>query len=515
MTILRKMFTLIELIVVIVVLGILAAIVIPNISSWQKEAEVTAIGSNVRNLQTSVDMYSLDNTNLSPVAGEQPEEFIPKPIDFDKIHPDYTRNLPKIKGVKYWIDFQGKIWASTIDSPEVIDISSGVLTWNKVTDAQYYNVYQVEGYKGVIGSAYKSSSLKFISKVEVDTDIATPSYSGKTGIAYVVSAVDENGFESAPSGIGYKGYDSHAESKNPPKEEPIVLVPLVDSLQCTDLQGDGSIENPYLIFNANELNAIRHCRGKNYKLMANIDLSNYGVNYNNGEGWLPLAYTNVNYSFSESFSGLFDGNGHTIHNLFINEKNTNWEVSSGVGLFGSIKQATIKNLGLENVNVTGPYAVGPFGGKAENSLFDQVYSTGTVYNNRNNGLNGDAAGIVGTAYKTTIKNSYSLVNPKNIGHHLGGLVGNVWETIILNSYSTGIISAGTEHGGLIGGDETQISTITNSYWDIELSKMTYSLKGEGKTTSEMKIKETYKNWDFENIWLIDGDNYPTLRWQVQ
>lgn len=53
----KSNFTLIELIVVIVVLGILAAIVIPNISSFQKEAREAQLTADARNIQTALDMY--------------------------------------------------------------------------------------------------------------------------------------------------------------------------------------------------------------------------------------------------------------------------------------------------------------------------------------------------------------------------------------------------------------------------------------------------------------------------
>jgi len=34
----------------------------------------------------------------------------------------------------------------------------------------------------------------------------------------------------------------------------------------------------------------------------------------------------------------------------------------------------------------------------------------------------------------------------------------------------------------------------------------------GKTTEQMKLKETYERWDFETIWKIDeGNDYPKLR----
>jgi len=55
-----KKFTLIELIVVIAVLGILAAIVIPNISNFQNKARDVQLTADTRNIQTALDMYRLD-----------------------------------------------------------------------------------------------------------------------------------------------------------------------------------------------------------------------------------------------------------------------------------------------------------------------------------------------------------------------------------------------------------------------------------------------------------------------
>lgn len=63
-------FTLIELIVVIAVLGILAAIIVPNISSFTDEARDVQLTADVRNVQTAVDMYRVkatDSTATEPL----------------------------------------------------------------------------------------------------------------------------------------------------------------------------------------------------------------------------------------------------------------------------------------------------------------------------------------------------------------------------------------------------------------------------------------------------------------
>lgn len=218
----KKFFTLIELIVVIVVLGILAAIVIPNISSWQEEAKNTAVVSNIRNLQTSVDMYSLENNGNLPIA-EEATEFNPQPINMNEIHPDKLRNLPKTKGILYWVDAWGNVWASSVDSPTIESTSDKKIVWKKVDGAEKYRVYEVSGYNGtenLITAKLTRTSLKFITEV---SDLQTDKV--EEGKAYVVSSIDENGLESAPSGVGYTGYfdkDSTIGNETIPSPEEVV-----------------------------------------------------------------------------------------------------------------------------------------------------------------------------------------------------------------------------------------------------------------------------------------------------
>lgn len=202
----KKLFTLIELIVVIIVLGILAAIVIPNISNMKQEATSTAIKSNVRNIQTSVDMYSLDyNGDMPSVVKASPMN--PSRIDFDKIEPNYLRKSPEQSKFKYWIDYSGKVWASTIDSPQGVNFSANTLKWQSVEEAQKYNIYEVENYTSVTSSLYDKTKLNLVKEVNeftvVNNEIVISNINNG---AYAVSAIDENGFESAPAGIEYKGY---------------------------------------------------------------------------------------------------------------------------------------------------------------------------------------------------------------------------------------------------------------------------------------------------------------------
>ena len=73
-----KGFTLIEIMVVIVILGILAAVVVPNIMSRPDEARITKTKQDVRALETALDLYKLDNY-VYPTTDQGLEALIEKP----------------------------------------------------------------------------------------------------------------------------------------------------------------------------------------------------------------------------------------------------------------------------------------------------------------------------------------------------------------------------------------------------------------------------------------------------
>ncbi|MHC4752428.1 MAG: hypothetical protein ACYTFW_21455, partial [Planctomycetota bacterium] len=111
--------------------------------------------------------------------------------------------------------------------------------------------------------------------------------------------------------------------------------------------GNGTETEPFLIYTDEQLNTIGSVRGewdKHFKLMADIDLATYtGTDFNIvGDVVFP-------------FTGVFDGNGHTISNFSYTSTPT-----ENIGLFGYVSgaNAQIKDLGLIDPNVdagTGDY----------------------------------------------------------------------------------------------------------------------------------------------------------------
>ena len=71
-------FTLIELMVVLVIIGVLAALIVPNVLDRADDARVTAAKTDVNNLMQALKLYRLDNQRY-PTAGQGLQALIAKP----------------------------------------------------------------------------------------------------------------------------------------------------------------------------------------------------------------------------------------------------------------------------------------------------------------------------------------------------------------------------------------------------------------------------------------------------
>ncbi|HFD92624.1 MAG TPA: type II secretion system protein GspG [Gammaproteobacteria bacterium] len=80
----QRGFTLIEVLVVVVILGILAAIIVPNIMDKPGAAKITKAKADIRAIESAMNMYRLDN-HVYPTTDEGLEALVPK----------YLPRLPK------------------------------------------------------------------------------------------------------------------------------------------------------------------------------------------------------------------------------------------------------------------------------------------------------------------------------------------------------------------------------------------------------------------------------------
>ncbi|MCE9075734.1 fimbrillin family protein [Bacteroides thetaiotaomicron] len=240
----------------------------------------------------------------------------------------------------------------------------------------------------------------------------------------------------------------------------------------------------------------------NITLDTDIDLT--------GKNWTPIGT-----SFSNKYTGTFDGGGHTIKGLTVT---TNDQF---VGLFGSIGYAgTVKNVMMEDVQITSNRSSGFAGGVAgysdgtiENcsvsgSVSGTVYVGGVVGAQWNGSITGcsSSATVKGTVYVggvagqtnggATLTACYATGNviieiapKKNISG--GGLVGMNGGKGVRACYATGnVTSTGSSTGnvhifGLLGDNYT---TVTACYWKNNQER------GYKTAPESTKVDGTYVTW---------------------
>jgi len=71
-------FTLIELMVVLVIIGVLAALIVPNVLERADDARATAAKTDVNNLMQALKLYRLDNQSY-PTAEQGLQSLLAKP----------------------------------------------------------------------------------------------------------------------------------------------------------------------------------------------------------------------------------------------------------------------------------------------------------------------------------------------------------------------------------------------------------------------------------------------------
>ena len=241
--------------------------------------------------------------------------------------------------------------------------------------------------------------------------------------------------------------------------------------------------NTYTVYNADGLlawnEAAQKDRSINCTLTADIDLT--------GKDWSPIG-TN----FYNSYTGTFDGGGHTIMGLTVT---TNDQY---VGLFGRLGRAgTVKNVVMEGIQITCNHRLGYAGGVAGFSWGGTIENcsvsgsvSGTICAGGVVGIQWEAS-ITGCSSSATVKGMVQVggvAGETNSGATMaacyatgnvtieidpinnilgGGLVGFNAGSSVLACYATGNVTStgsgtGNVHiGGFLGGNYT---TVTACYW---------------------------------------------------
>ena len=270
--------------------------------------------------------------------------------------------------------------------------------------------------------------------------------------------------------------------------------------------------NTYTVYNADGLlawnEAAQKDRSINCTLTADIDLT--------GKDWSPIG-TN----FYNSYTGTFDGGGHTIMGLTVT---TNDQY---VGLFGRLgKAGTVKNVVMDGIQITCNHWLGYAGGVAGFSWGGTIENcsvsgsvSGTICAGGVVGIQWEAS-ITGCSSSATVKGMVQVggvAGETNSGATMaacyatgnvtieidpinnilgGGLVGFNAGSSVLACYATGNVTStgsgtGNVHiGGFLGDNYT---TVTAGYWKNN-HEQGIGYNKEGIVPGATKVDDTDVTW---------------------
>ena len=180
-----------------------------------------------------------------------------------------------------------------------------------------------------------------------------------------------------------------------------------------------------------------------YALGADIDLA--------GTTWTPLGA-------STPFTGTLKGNGHVITGLSFSDASNSDTGGNYAGLFRHVQDATIEDIHLEGVSLSGNKYVGALAGEVKGATTIRNCSAeGTVT------ANGEQAGLlVGrvTGAGTTFAHCAATGTVVSASSNVGGLVGyaNVAATFEDCDAAVSVSGKGSAVGGFIGKTETAAAT---------------------------------------------------------
>ena len=200
---------------------------------------------------------------------------------------------------------------------------------------------------------------------------------------------------------------------------------------------------------ATEVNNGDSKSGKIIYLTSDLDLGGkFDSDGNALEGnisWTPIG------TYENQFSGIFDGNGHIISNMYINEEER-------AGLFAYSSNSTLKNFGINNSYIkSSTLAAASVVAEGLSITLKNIYSNATIDGKKNSaGIAGAIAGNISNVYNLGTVNSNST-------QFAAGVVGYLmWSSSkVKNSYNVAKIYGGYEPGGIVGGSPAQILNVYN------------------------------------------------------
>ena len=458
----KKGFTIVELVIVIAIIAILAAVLIPTFASLIQKANVSKDTQLVRNLNTALVADNAEHKTMTD-ALKAAAAF---GYDVGKINASATGNeiLWDSKNDVFCYFKDGKV--------EYIPETS--LKNGEVTTAETYKLWKIydKAPKDQTFSIYwNSEAAPEFNELTVGFDagkclaITALTYKGKTGTPQDV-VIRTNGIsteltiDAALDNVDFYGVAKKIQVENV-KNESLHIYGACSELSVT--KGHVKVESSGVVFKVESVGTGATLTNNGYIAKAeggvtvagaqvggdyNIydlkgleifrDIVNSGANtfgdtkvvlqkdIRLNDGWTPIGFGGRKGTGTTPFSGTFDGNNKTISNLnnkgytpdkdkIYQDKYKDAEESAyAYGLFGLVQNATIMNLTLTDVDIDTTRA--NMAGDSVAALvgfgMDDVTITGITVNGSVKAVDA-VAGVVGRVYQKNKASTLTISNCVN------------------------------------------------------------------------------------------------------
>lgn len=230
--------------------------------------------------------------------------------------------------------------------------------------------------------------------------------------------------------------------------------------------------------------------GKTITLETDVDMSNVKTN---GDSFAPIGSTGErdsrNRLICNPFKGTFDGQGHTISNIYQSgwDMGYEWGQYGSIGLFAELEGATVKNVTIEGLEaqVEGGDISFIAGSATGDCTFENITITNSSIGTYNNGI----GGIIGWSGAGTYKFKDITIGSDVV---LGGLWGS------FDSSVGGVVGQG-EPGATYEFENVNIACRLDVYNDVTASYQYYLYRMSGMIIGRLQKTTT-----------IDGANYPDM-----
>lgn len=253
-------------------------------------------------------------------------------------------------------------------------------------------------------------------------------------------------------------------------------------------KGKGTEAEPYQICTAADL---ANANGNYYyKLMNNIDLTDYISTHCSAEGWRPIGK-------GSSAMANFDGDGHTVSGLWINT------TDDYVGLFSNASGAHIKNLKVvvaSGKKVKGGNYTGGIIGRNYNGCLENCSFSGDV---EGGNYTGGVIGYDENSQTTKISGKGNVTG----GQYVGGIIGYTTGGTLQKAVFEGNVTSSTASayiGGVAGGNNSALSLCTSKGTVVATGTGSVAGGVVGKIDAEGSLTNAYSTAEATSVSYVGG-----------